>query len=447
MKKFRNRLLLKFTLPAFLVIVSWNLFAGWYIVKYQKKLSERELLNVANILASFIESDDFFSVSSGEKFDSENLEKEIKKVMGSIPSILSVHILERRDNNFYVIAGTHADRDSEPFLLSGSLYPAGAFPGALIGFAAPFVLKEKKFLIGYVPLRDDNGHAVALLRLKYVIDEGFKFIYLQMLGISLLLVMFFVFFGFFVSHQVSVPLHNILGGIESIHNGNLDYRLSVESDDEFGQIARAFNKMAGRLKVSMKILQDYLYRTIRSMVSIIEAKDPYTKGHSERVAFYSEKIARQMALPEKKINLLKDVALLHDIGKLGIEEKILHKTDRLTDEEWDIIKKHPLVGKEILKPVLFEKEGIDIIIQHHERFDGNGYPYKLAGNQINILAQILSVADAFDAMTSARPYRQGMSKTEAIEQLKENSGTQFNPEVVNAFLKVLEDEMHQGLSL
>ncbi len=137
---------------------------------------------------------------------------------------------------------------------------------------------------------------------------------------------------------------------------------------------------------------------------------------------------------------------MHDIGKLGIEEKILNKVDPLTEEEWKIIKRHPISGKEILRPVFFEKDGLEIISQHHERFDGNGYPHGLSGKETNILAQILSVADAFDAMTSARAYRKPLSKSEAIRELKENSGSQFNPEVVNIFLKILEDERHEVLS-
>ncbi|MCM8828487.1 MAG: HD-GYP domain-containing protein, partial [Candidatus Omnitrophica bacterium] len=223
------------------------------------------------------------------------------------------------------------------------------------------------------------------------------------------------------------------------------FRLKVEGDDEFGKLARTFNKMADSLNASRKILRGYLYRTVRSMVSILEARDPYTRGHSERVASFSEKIARKMGLSEKKIALLKETALLHDIGKLGIEENILNKIEPPTDQEWDIIKKHPSIGAEVLRPIFFEKDAIDIVIQHHERFDGKGYPYGLSGNEINILAQILSVADAFDAMTSARAYKEPMSKSEAARELKEKSGTQFNPDIVNAFLQILEDEMHHVL--
>ncbi|MCX7704713.1 MAG: HD domain-containing protein [bacterium] len=441
MKSFRRKLLLTVILPVSFVIVSWNLFLGWYFVKYQKKLMEEELLSVAGALTILIETE-----MQGNFWNLEKLEGKIREGMDKSPSISSIHILERKDNGLHVVAGLNKNIDDEPILSVGSLYPFNNFPGALMGFVVPFVVKGKNYLTGYVPLRDRDGNSVALLRLKYKIDKNFRLIYLQMLGVSLFLVFLFVLFGFFVSRQILVPLHSILAGIENIQRGNLDCRLIVESEDEFGQIVRAFNKMVNNLNMSRKVLQNYFYRTIRSLVTIIESKDSYTKGHSERVAVYAEKIARRMSVPEKKLNLLRDVALLHDIGKLGIEQTILQKTDTLTEEEWNIIKKHPLAGREILRPVIFEKDAIDIISQHHERFDGKGYPYGLAGNEINILAQILSVADAFDAMTSPRAYRAPLSKSEAIKELKENSGSQFNPEIVNIFLKILEDERHEVLS-
>ncbi|HXK44857.1 MAG TPA: HD-GYP domain-containing protein, partial [bacterium] len=162
-----------------------------------------------------------------------------------------------------------------------------------------------------------------------------------------------------------------------------------------------------------------------------------------RVASISEKIAIKMGLPEKKVKILRETALLHDIGKLGIGEHILQKTEPLTEEEWKIIKTHPVVGEEILRPVFFEKDAMEIVKQHHERFDGKGYPDGLDKNDINLLARILSVADAFDAMTSARAYRKPLSIPEAMKELKANSGTQFDPDIVNTFLKILEEEMHE----
>jgi putative nucleotidyltransferase with HDIG domain len=175
-------------------------------------------------------------------------------------------------------------------------------------------------------------------------------------------------------------------------------------------------------------------------VRSIEAKDSYTRGHSDRVAEYAQKIALKMGFSREKAEMVKKVAQLHDIGKLGIDERILNKVEKLTDEEWGMIKKHPETGEEILKPVFLDEKMLALVRSHHERYDGTGYPDGLKGDKTDILAQIVSVADSYDAMTSTRAYRKSLTKEEAVAELKKNSGTQFNPKVAAAFLEVLGEE-------
>ena len=206
------------------------------------------------------------------------------------------------------------------------------------------------------------------------------------------------------------------------------------------ELADSFNKMTVKLSDARNELFNYFYRVAQTLVRVLEAKDQYTKGHSDRVADYSEKLAIEMGLPKNRIALLKEAALLHDIGKMGVETTILRKDSSLTAEEGDIIHKHPAIGEDILKPVSLDKDILAVIRGHHERYDGKGYPDRLKGDDINIMAAIVSVADSYDAMTSHRPYMKNMTKPEAVEQLKQNSGTQFNPKVVDAFIKVLERE-------
>jgi len=172
---------------------------------------------------------------------------------------------------------------------------------------------------------------------------------------------------------------------------------------------------------------------------VMEARDPYTKGHSDRVADYSVKIASKLGLPEDKMVLLKEAALLHDIGKLGVQEMVLNKTGALSDEDRQIIRKHPAIGEDILKPVSDDKDLLAIVRGHHERYDGKGYPDALAGDKIDMLVAIVSAADSYDAMTSHRAYRVNLSKDEAVKQLQIGSGSQFNPQVVDAFIKVLKE--------
>jgi len=447
LRSFRARIFFVFVLPVLIVIITGNAFLCWYMLKHQRKLLKTELLSIAVTCAATLDTGQITAIFDHSDVSSVSLERTLKKIINDIPSVSSICILTRQGNgNFLVVAGANSDAGTA--FLKGNSYPVDKFPGILMGFAVPFVSEKNNrsgFLTGYVPLRDASGTPVAVLKVDYNVRnmEGIKHtIYLQTIGTSIILIALVVLFGFFISHQISVPVNALVEGIKNIQRGNFEYRISLRTNDEFGQLARIFNQMTTGLVASRKMLQNYLYRTIRSFVTILEARDSYTKGHSERVASISEKIAIKMGLPEKKVKILRETALLHDIGKLGIGEHILQKTEPLTEEEWKIIKTHPVVGEEILRPVFFEKDAMEIVKQHHERFDGKGYPDGLDKNDINLLARILSVADAFDAMTSARAYRKPLSIPEAMKELKANSGTQFDPDIVNTFLKILEEEMH-----
>ena len=180
--------------------------------------------------------------------------------------------------------------------------------------------------------------------------------------------------------------------------------------------------------------------SVRALANSLDAKDAYTRGHSERVALYSMEIGKRMNLVPEMLKTLHIGALLHDIGKIGISEAILQKTSRLTDEEYQLIKTHPVRGAAIIEPAKFLKEKVPLIKYHHERFDGNGYPEGLKGEVIPLMARIVCVADSYDAMTSKRAYRDTMEKESAAQELLKCSGTQFDPKIVAAFLGVLSDE-------
>jgi putative nucleotidyltransferase with HDIG domain len=179
-------------------------------------------------------------------------------------------------------------------------------------------------------------------------------------------------------------------------------------------------------------------RLIAAFISTMEAKDTYTQGHSERVGEYAEMIARQMGLGQKKIAILREAAVLHDVGKIGIEDYILRKPGPLDAEERRKMQEHPAIGVKIVEQVGLVPEVVEIIHQHHERPDGKGYPEGISADKIMLGAKILGVADAFDAMTSDRPYRLGMPQERAIEILREETGKQFDPASVEALLKALE---------
>lgn len=178
--------------------------------------------------------------------------------------------------------------------------------------------------------------------------------------------------------------------------------------------------------------------TVRALTSAIDASDPYTKGHSERVTQYAVALARELHLSERRVQAIEYAGFLHDMGKIGLQHSILLKPGALTDSEWEEMKRHPETGARIVSDLHFLKGARDVVLFHHERFDGTGYPRGLAGEHIPLEARIVKVADAFDAMLSDRPYRRALSLKQALEQLRQGCGTEFDPRVVDAFMGLVE---------
>lgn len=193
-------------------------------------------------------------------------------------------------------------------------------------------------------------------------------------------------------------------------------------------------------------LQASYFSTIQALAAAIDAKDPYTRGHSSRVVGYSQFIASKMLCSEEEVKAIKIAAYLHDIGKIGIDEQILLKESKLSGSEYQVVKNHPTISAKILARVSFLQATIPMVRHHHEHFDGAGYPDELSGTLIPLGARIIAVADSFDAMTSNRPYRQALSRAKALEELTRAAGAQFDPIVVEAFvchigeLLIVEDE-------
>jgi len=180
---------------------------------------------------------------------------------------------------------------------------------------------------------------------------------------------------------------------------------------------------------------NHIIDVVASLAGAIDAKDTYTRGHSQSVCMYTEALARAVNLPPSEVERIKLGALLHDVGKIGISEAILRKQTALSDQEWEIMKQHPRIGVEkVIKPIASIRDLIPIIIHHHERWDGNGYPDKLAGENIPIGARIVAIADAFHALISDRPYRKGLDLYKAIEVLRAGAGIQWDKELIRKFI-------------
>ena len=189
-----------------------------------------------------------------------------------------------------------------------------------------------------------------------------------------------------------------------------------------------------------QMLEQSYFDTVKALIMSLEARDEYTKGHSDRVTEYSVGIARKLQLEEEMIKTIKDAAILHDIGKIGVRDDVLLKPGRLTPEEFSEIKKHPVISGSIVKSISSLQEAGTIASQHHERYDGKGYPDGLKDDEIHIGARIMAVADTYDAMTSNRSYRKALDPDYAVKEIKNEAGAQFDPRCVEAFLQYLSDE-------
>lgn len=247
-----------------------------------------------------------------------------------------------------------------------------------------------------------------------------------------------------IQDRLSQSYIKISDWTQKIKKGDLTTRLTFSKNSDLYYIAEAFNTMADIMQELIVVNENKIQELhikneelgaankdlVASLVSAIEAKDKYTLGHSQRVSEYASQIAEKMGFAEDKVNEIRIAGMLHDVGKIGVADDILHKPSKLTKDEYEEVKKHPAIGSWILNSLNLSDTTMDAINYHHERYDGKGYPLGLTGKEVSLEAQIIALSDAYDAMTSDRPYRKAMSHIEAMNEIKRCSYTQFNPELV-----------------
>jgi HD-GYP domain-containing protein (c-di-GMP phosphodiesterase class II) len=207
---------------------------------------------------------------------------------------------------------------------------------------------------------------------------------------------------------------------------------------ELGELYRMERSRSAELQTVLESLQETYLATMKSLATVIEAKDLTTRGHLDRTVSYGLALARRIEPSLAESATLGYGFFLHDIGKVGIPEHILCKAGPLSVDEWTVMRNHPIIGAQIVAPIAFLSDAVELIRHHHERFDGSGYPDGLAGESIPLAARIFTVADSFDAMTSDRPYRGAIGLEPALEEIRIGAGTQFDPEVVSVFVGMIE---------
>ena len=305
-------------------------------------------------------------------------------------------------------------------------HPVALETGEVLGSVAPVdtlgwgVLMERPTSEAFAPVRIMRSRTLTFTVVAAVIALGI---------------------GFTLSRRLITPLQALAATTTEIADGNLAVRATVRGEDEIALLGSNFNNMAvniealvRRLKQALRQNQELFLETIRTLAAAIDAKDPYTRGHSERVSSFSMAISRHLGLNQDEVFRVHIASILHDVGKLGIRDGILNKPGGLSDDEFEIMRQHPSIGAQIMSPIRMLKDIIPGIRNHHETWDGTGYPDGLAGEEIPLVARIIGVADTFDAMTTTRPYQQAMTLEYVIAKMRSMSGSRFDPRVVDAFI-------------
>lgn len=286
----------------------------------------------------------------------------------------------------------------------------------------PIIFNGKR--VGWVLLEMDTSELVtAIWELRAVLLAGFI---LFAVGLCLLFIK--------IIERFLSPLGTLEEAARQVGRGDLTVRVAEVGGREIRNLARGFNQMTQGLQSAKRRIEQGYLEAVMTLAATVEVKDPYTRGHCDRVAKLSEQIARQMGMDQDFCSELRLAGALHDLGKVGVAREILGKPGPLTPSEFAEMARHPIIAYKILEPAKFLASVREIILAHHERYDGYGYPNRLGGEDICLAGRIIALADAFDAMTSDRPYRQRLKRRQALEIIAAEKGRQFDPKVTEAFL-------------
>ena len=293
---------------------------------------------------------------------------------------------------------------------------------------------DRGSLLGVIAIQDESAALASVSDMRS-----------QVMFVSLVSAILALVIGFFFADQLTRPVRELAAGAQRIAAGDFSRRVRVLGRTELGELGSSFNQMTdqierfiGDLQRSAEENRELFLGTVKALAAAIDGKDPYTRGHSERVSRFAVATAQALRLPEDEIEKIRVSALLHDVGKIGIDDRVLKKPAALTDDEFEIMKTHPQKGFKIMSQIPAMRDFLPGMYMHHEMMNGEGYPQGLHGDQIPIQARIVSVADTFDAMTTERPYQRAMDLGAALTRLKSFVGTRYDARVVAAFVAACE---------
>jgi HD-GYP domain-containing protein (c-di-GMP phosphodiesterase class II) len=293
---------------------------------------------------------------------------------------------------------------------------------------------DRESRLGVIAIQDEHAALASVTDMRR-----------QILYISFMASIFALLIGYYFAKKLTQPVQELAAGAHRIASGDFSQRIAVKSHTELGDLGASFNLMTDRIERFISDLQrsadenrELFLGTVKALAAAIDGKDPYTRGHSERVARFSIAIAQGLDLDDEEIEKIRISALLHDVGKIGIDDNILKKPAALTDEEFTIMKEHPKKGYKIMSQIPAMREFLPGMYMHHEMVNGEGYPQGLKGDEIPLMARIVSVADTFDAMTTDRPYQRAMNFDDAVARIKSFVGTRYDERVVASLVAACE---------
>src|SRR5579872_1977973 len=279
---------------------------------------------------------------------------------------------------------------------------------------------------------------------KARVDAGVQELTTQAMRFVIAVTLIALLVGYLSALGITRPIQGLVRSTRAISRAEFHERAPVEGAAEISELAETFNGMADDIEKYFVLNElattenrELFMGSIRMLAAAIDEKDPYTRGHSGRVAKYSLTIAQEMGLDSVAMDKLRISALLHDVGKIGVDDNVLKKPGKLTEDEFTLMKQHPVKGANIMRPVAQLKEMLPGIELHHERMDGGGYPYGLKGDEIPMMARIIAVADTFDAITTNRPYQSAMDLEYAMDRINQLAGAKFDVDVVHAIQRAV----------
>jgi putative nucleotidyltransferase with HDIG domain len=351
------------------------------------------------------------------------------------------------DNKRHIIWSSGRDAALDKALLSSTLVSDFASKALVMTrqYKAKTAKGEREILAQVSPINSTGWGLVVQKPLSIAFPAVQQMLFKAALSTAILFLLA-LFFAYIAARWVSDPVQRLTATTHEVAQGNFSGRLEPEGlTFELADLAEDFNQMSGhveryvqQLRQAASANRDLFIGSLRAFAAAIDAKDPYTRGHSERVAALSRTIARYLQLPEETQHKVWIGALLHDVGKIGVEDRILRKEGVLAPEEYEQMKMHTVIGADIMAPIEQLREMIPAIRSHHEAWNGRGYPDGIKGEQINLMARVVAVADTFDAITTNRPYQQAYSLQFAVETITRLAGSRFDAKIVTAFLRAFE---------